>query len=96
MASSTDVSAYQDEMWGVLFASSQSEDNKAICAECIGRLAIIDPKVYIPKLQVCWALFSTGTFILTIVGTYQTPIAYHPSGSCPGYQIHPSRQRRIF
>ncbi|KAK7747208.1 hypothetical protein SLS62_009150 [Diatrype stigma] len=49
--SSTDISAYQDEIWDVLFTASQSEDNKAICAECIGRLAIIDAKAYIPKLH---------------------------------------------
>jgi len=32
-------------------AASLSEDNKAIGAECIGRLAIIDPKTYLPHLQ---------------------------------------------
>lgn len=53
VSSSTDIGAYQDEVWDVLFTASQSEDNKAICAECIGRLAIIDPKTYIPKLHVC-------------------------------------------
>ncbi|RYP73047.1 hypothetical protein DL770_007848 [Monosporascus sp. CRB-9-2] len=51
VASATDIGAYQDEIWDVLFTASQSDDNKAICAECIGRLAIIDPKAYIPKLQ---------------------------------------------
>ncbi len=52
VSSSTDISAYQNKIWDVLFTASQSEDNKAICAECVGRLAIIDPKTYIPKLHV--------------------------------------------
>ncbi|KAK8048074.1 cullin-associated nedd8-dissociated protein 2 protein [Apiospora saccharicola] len=49
--SSIDVSQYQTTIWELLFSASQAEDNKAICAECIGRLAIIEPKTYIPKLQ---------------------------------------------
>lgn len=51
--SSIDVGQYQTTIWDLLFSASQAEDNKAICAECIGRLAIIEPKTYIPKLQVC-------------------------------------------
>ncbi|KAI1487586.1 cullin binding protein CanA [Biscogniauxia mediterranea] len=51
VASSTDISAYESAIWELLFTASQVEDNKAICAECIGRLAIIEPKTYIPKLQ---------------------------------------------
>jgi cullin-associated NEDD8-dissociated protein 1 len=39
-------------LWQNLVAASLSEDNKAIGAECIGRLAIIDPKTYLPQLQV--------------------------------------------
>ncbi|ORY71523.1 armadillo-type protein [Pseudomassariella vexata] len=51
VVSSTDIGAYESTIWELLFAASQTEDNKAICAECIGRLVIIDPKTYIPKLQ---------------------------------------------
>ncbi|KAJ3574643.1 hypothetical protein NPX13_g4296 [Xylaria arbuscula] len=49
--SSTNVSAYERDIWEILFTSSVAEDNKAICAECIGRLAILKPKTYITKLQ---------------------------------------------
>jgi hypothetical protein len=35
-----------------LMIASQVEDNKAVGAECIGRLAIIEPKTYMPQLQV--------------------------------------------
>ncbi|KAI0546652.1 armadillo-type protein [Xylaria curta] len=51
VTSSTDISAYERDIWEILFTSSTSEDNKAICAECIGRLAILKPKIYITKLQ---------------------------------------------
>ncbi|KAI0123157.1 TATA-binding protein interacting [Xylariales sp. AK1849] len=47
----TNISSYEADIWELLFTASQSEDNKAVCAECIGRLAIIAPKTYIPKLQ---------------------------------------------
>ncbi|XXH00708.1 Ras GTPase tem1 [Hypoxylon texense] len=48
---STDISSYESSIWKSLFSSSRLDDNKAICAECIGRLAIMEPKTYIPKLQ---------------------------------------------
>ncbi|KAI1191044.1 armadillo-type protein [Nemania serpens] len=48
---STDITAYERDIWEILFTSSLAEDNKAICAECIGRLAILKPKIYIAKLQ---------------------------------------------
>ncbi|KAI0431956.1 armadillo-type protein [Xylaria sp. FL1042] len=51
VTSSTDISAYERDIWEILFTSSLAEDNKAICAECIGRLAILKPKTYITKLQ---------------------------------------------
>lgn len=48
-----DLSNFVQPIWDCLLASSQGEDNKAVCAECIGRLAIVDPENYIPKLDVC-------------------------------------------
>ncbi|KAI8960095.1 TIP120-domain-containing protein [Daldinia sp. FL1419] len=51
ITSSTNISSYEDDIWRLLFSASQLDDNKAICAECIGRLAIMEPKTYIPKLQ---------------------------------------------
>ncbi|KAL7625766.1 hypothetical protein AAE478_004989 [Parahypoxylon ruwenzoriense] len=50
-ASSTDISSYENDIWQLLFSASQLDDNKAICAECIGRLATMEPKTYLPKLQ---------------------------------------------
>jgi cullin-associated NEDD8-dissociated protein 1 len=48
----SDILPFTDSLWQNIIAASQSEDNKAIGAECIGRLAIIDPQTYLPQLQV--------------------------------------------
>lgn len=50
--SSADIGAFSTLIWDQILAATGSEDNKAVCAECIGRMAIIDPKSYMPKLQV--------------------------------------------
>ena len=50
--SQTDISAYSSAIWDRSLRAADSEDNKAVCAECMGRLAIIAPQTYIPKLQV--------------------------------------------
>ncbi|KAF1999977.1 TIP120-domain-containing protein [Amniculicola lignicola CBS 123094] len=47
----SEIIPYASLLWNNLVAASQLEDNKAIGAECIGRLAIIDPKTYLPQLQ---------------------------------------------
>jgi cullin-associated NEDD8-dissociated protein 1 len=39
------------ELWNNLLAASQVDDNRAIGAECIGRLAVLDPATYLPQLQ---------------------------------------------
>lgn len=46
------IKNYTNTIWDQLLSASQAEDNKAVGAECIGRLALIDPKTYIPQLQV--------------------------------------------
>ncbi|KAF2646305.1 TIP120-domain-containing protein [Massarina eburnea CBS 473.64] len=47
----SEIIPYASTLWQNLVTASQAEDNKAIGAECIGRLTIIDPKTYLPKLQ---------------------------------------------
>lgn len=49
---SADISHYAKAIWDRLLIAAQAEDNKAVGAECIGRLAIIDPKTYMTQLQV--------------------------------------------
>lgn len=48
----TDVAPYAPQIWSKLLETSRAEDNKAVGAECIGRLALIDPKTYLSALQV--------------------------------------------
>ena len=48
----SEIIPYAATLWQNLVVASQLEDNKAIGAECIGRLTIIDPKTYLPQLQV--------------------------------------------
>lgn len=50
--SSTDISQYSTAIWDRVLTLIDAEDNKAVCAECIGRMVIIDPKTYMPKLEV--------------------------------------------
>lgn len=52
----SDISPYTKEVWEKLLVASQAEDNKAIGAECIGRLIIIEPKTFLPMLQVSLVL----------------------------------------
>jgi cullin-associated NEDD8-dissociated protein 1 len=50
--SSTDIGQFSASLWEQILAASGKEDNKAVCAECIGRIVIIDPKTYMDKLEV--------------------------------------------
>jgi cullin-associated NEDD8-dissociated protein 1 len=50
--SPSDFHPFTRSIWDKLMVASQAEDNKAVGAECIGRLAIIEPKTYMPQLQV--------------------------------------------
>ncbi|KAF2156660.1 cullin binding protein CanA [Myriangium duriaei CBS 260.36] len=47
----SEILEYSKAVWDVILGASQEEDNKALGAECIGRLAIIDPTAYLPQLQ---------------------------------------------
>lgn len=46
-----EMAAYTSELWQKLFVVSQSEDNSAVGAECIGRLATINPSTFLPELS---------------------------------------------
>lgn len=50
---STDLREYAVPIWEQLLQASGNADNKVVSAECIGRLAMLDPTVFMPKLQVC-------------------------------------------
>ena len=53
--SEANISPYIRQIWDRLLAASKAEDNKAIGAECIGRLTVMEPKTFLPLIQVsCW------------------------------------------
>ena len=47
-----DIAPYTKQIWENLRTASQVEDNKALGAECIGRITSIDPPTFLPLLQV--------------------------------------------
>lgn len=48
-----DVAPSALKLWQALLNVSEEEDNRAVGAECVGRLALIDPVAYIPHFQEC-------------------------------------------
>ena len=46
-----DIAPFVQDLWQKLFAVCDSEDNRAVGAECIGRLTLIDPNAYVPELE---------------------------------------------
>nr|POE62402.1 cullin-associated nedd8-dissociated protein 1, c-terminal part [Quercus suber] len=46
-----DIRPHTAPLWENVVSSGQTEDNKVVGAECIGRLAIIDPTTYLPQLR---------------------------------------------
>ena len=49
-----DVAPSAMKLWQALLVVSEEEDNRAVGAECVGRLALIDPVAYIPHFQVSY------------------------------------------
>ncbi|KAN0079170.1 Armadillo-type fold [Elaphomyces granulatus] len=49
----SDIVPFAMKLWGILLTASDDEDNRVVGAECIGRLALIDPVSYVPHLQEC-------------------------------------------
>jgi len=47
-----EIRPYTKPLWDNIISSGQAEDNKVVGAECVGRLAIIDPTSYLPQLQI--------------------------------------------
>lgn len=64
----TDISPYTKQIWERLLIASQGEDNKAVGAECIGRITIIEPKTFLPLLQV----LSLPILLMTFANSFRT------------------------
>lgn len=66
----SEIIPYASTLWSNLVAASQLEDNKAIGAECIGRLTIIDPKTYLPQLQVSFFPSTNPSSLANIIQAF--------------------------
>ena len=62
-----ELDSYTADIWKKLMKTSESEDNKAIGAECLGRLISIEPKRYLPSLQVVFAFPSCRRLLKLII-----------------------------
>ena len=51
------IVSFTKPLWDNIISASRTEDNRAIGAECMGRLAKIDPRTFLPQLQVCEKLY---------------------------------------
>ncbi|KPI38132.1 Cullin-associated NEDD8-dissociated protein 1, C-terminal part [Cyphellophora attinorum] len=47
---SKDFVPFAQELWQKLFGLSTTDDTRAVAAECIGRVAMIEPQTYVPLL----------------------------------------------
>jgi cullin-associated NEDD8-dissociated protein 1 len=41
-------------IWDQMISAAENADNKVVCAECVGRLVILDTNTFLPKLQVSY------------------------------------------
>lgn len=55
--SEVNISPYIRDVWDRLLSATKAEDNKAIGAECIGRIMVIEPKTFLPIIQVSFHVF---------------------------------------
>ena len=58
-----DVAPSALKLWQALLLVSEEEDNRAVGAECIGRLALIDPVAYIPHFRVGHLKHSSNEYL---------------------------------
>jgi cullin-associated NEDD8-dissociated protein 1 len=47
-----DISDFGPGIWSQLLKASANADNRVVGAECVGRLVLLDPKLFMPQLQV--------------------------------------------
>ncbi|KAK2019854.1 TATA-binding protein interacting [Colletotrichum eremochloae] len=48
---SSEVAKFAGDIWQHLLSASSIPDNRVVCAECVGRLTIIDSQTFMPQLQ---------------------------------------------
>ncbi|THY87864.1 TIP120-domain-containing protein [Aureobasidium pullulans] len=82
-AAETEVIKYSKQLWDNIITASQVEDNRVVGAECIGRLATIDPAAYLPQLQ---AYLSDPK--PTVRGMVISALRYTFSDTDPSYDVY--------
>ncbi|KAF1346242.1 armadillo-type protein [Delphinella strobiligena] len=78
-----ELNQYTKPLWDQIIAASQVEDNKVVGAECIGRLATIDPAAYLPQLEAY-----LGDQNPTVRGMVINALRYTFSDTDPTYDSH--------
>ena len=48
----TDLASHALPVWEQILQASANLDSRVVCAECVGRMAIISPDLFLPRLQV--------------------------------------------
>ncbi|KHN95597.1 cullin binding protein CanA [Metarhizium album ARSEF 1941] len=56
----SDIQEYAVPIWNQLLQASEIADNRVVCAECVGRLVIIDPGSFMAKLKTLLKNTSSG------------------------------------
>ncbi|EFY87885.1 cullin binding protein CanA [Metarhizium acridum CQMa 102] len=74
---SVDIREYAVPIWDQLRQASEAADNRVVCAECVGRLVILDPGSFMTKLQV-FLLIKTEIFF--VANSYQALLKDTSSG----------------
>ncbi|PFH60999.1 hypothetical protein XA68_18417 [Ophiocordyceps unilateralis] len=57
---STDLRDYALAIWDELLKSCSNADNRVVCAECVGRLVMLDSGLFMPKLETLLRDSSSG------------------------------------
>ncbi|KAM3075460.1 hypothetical protein ACMFMG_007607 [Clarireedia jacksonii] len=83
-----DITQHIASLWERLLSASQAEDNKAIGAECIGRLAMIDPKAFMPQLKVIFFNIINRPEANYDLELSFRPICFSASNGYTGYSLH--------
>ena len=79
-----DIAPYIKEIWEKLLEASQAEDSKVIGAECIGRITVIEPRAFLPTLQVRYVLMVDSGIVLKS-DSIGLPQRRHPRCSWHGH-----------
>lgn len=65
-----DLAPSAHKLWHALLLVSEEEDNRAVGAECVGRLALLDPGAYIPHFAVSRARSSMLPILTSCLQEY--------------------------